>query len=89
MRYVLCSGAVSLERWCRLRGNLLFYLRAAEQWAEPLGVIVLEQCTVRTQQEDPAGNWPFQIGKIFIRISINLYIPYIEIFKLLLSQVGF
>lgn len=61
---LLCfSCAVSLERWCRLRGNLLFYFKSREQWSEPLGVIILEQCTVRV---DPSNNhvpYGFSIGK--------------------------
>ncbi|XP_029676508.1 type I inositol 3,4-bisphosphate 4-phosphatase isoform X4 [Formica exsecta] len=47
------ASKVSLERWCRLRGNLLFYFKSREQWSEPLGVIILEQCTVRI---DPPSN---------------------------------
>lgn len=35
---------VSLERWCRLRGNLLFYFKTSDQFSEPQGVIVLEKC---------------------------------------------
>ncbi|XP_055680609.1 inositol polyphosphate-4-phosphatase type I A isoform X2 [Lutzomyia longipalpis] len=35
---------VSTERWCRLRGNLLFYFKTSDQFSEPQGVIVLEKC---------------------------------------------
>ncbi|EFN61196.1 Type II inositol-3,4-bisphosphate 4-phosphatase [Camponotus floridanus] len=55
---------ISLERWCRLRGNLLFYFKSREQWSEPLGVIILEQCTVRV---DPPSNhvpYGFSIGNL-------------------------
>ncbi|XP_071446708.1 inositol polyphosphate-4-phosphatase type I A isoform X2 [Hetaerina americana] len=45
------NNKVSTERWCRLRGNLLFYLKGREQWSEPAGLIVLEQCTVRIEEE--------------------------------------
>ncbi|CAG9864295.1 unnamed protein product [Phyllotreta striolata] len=38
---------IAYERWCRLRGNLLFYFKSRDPWSEPLGVIVLEQCQVR------------------------------------------
>ncbi|XP_031346437.1 inositol polyphosphate-4-phosphatase type I A isoform X2 [Photinus pyralis] len=38
---------ISLERWCRLRGNLLFYFKSKDPWSEPVGVVVLEQCQVR------------------------------------------
>ncbi|XP_069194385.1 inositol polyphosphate-4-phosphatase type I A isoform X2 [Procambarus clarkii] len=37
---------VSTERWCRLRGNLLFYFKSRDHWSEPAGVIVLENCQV-------------------------------------------
>lgn len=47
---------VSLERWCRLRGNLLFYFKTCDQWSEPLGVLVLEQCVV--QIDSPATTPP-------------------------------
>ncbi|XP_023330385.1 type II inositol 3,4-bisphosphate 4-phosphatase [Eurytemora carolleeae] len=40
------AGRVSLERWCRLRGNLLFYFKSRDQWSEPAGVIVLENFTI-------------------------------------------
>nr|CAH7757510.1 unnamed protein product [Callosobruchus chinensis] len=41
------KSEISLERWCRLRGNLLFYFKHKDPWSEPLGVVVLEQCQVR------------------------------------------
>ncbi|KXJ78924.1 hypothetical protein RP20_CCG003052 [Aedes albopictus] len=34
---------VSLEKWCRLRGNLLFYFKTSDQFSEPQGCIVLEK----------------------------------------------
>ncbi|XP_012226391.1 inositol polyphosphate-4-phosphatase type I A isoform X4 [Linepithema humile] len=54
---------ISLERWCRLRGNLLFYFKSREQWSEPLGVIILEQCTVRP--EPPSNHVPFGFSIVF------------------------
>ena len=37
-----------VERFCRLRGNLLFYFKAgAENSAEPVGVIILERFTIQ------------------------------------------
>lgn len=39
--------AVSVERWCRLRGNLLFYFKSRDHWSEPAGVIVVEDCEVK------------------------------------------
>ena len=38
--------SVSAERWCRLRGNLLFYFKSREKQSEPAGVIVLENIRV-------------------------------------------
>lgn len=38
---------VYTERWCRLRGNLLFYYKTKDQCSDPSGVIVLEQYTVK------------------------------------------
>lgn len=35
-----------MERWCRLRGNLLFYFKSRDHWSEPAGVIVIEDCEV-------------------------------------------
>ena len=37
---------VLVERWCRLRGNLLFYFKSRDHWSEPAGVIVVENCKV-------------------------------------------
>jgi hypothetical protein len=41
--------AVSVERWCRLRGNLLFYFKSRDHWSEPAGVIVIEDCDVKAE----------------------------------------
>ncbi|XP_025160514.1 type I inositol 3,4-bisphosphate 4-phosphatase isoform X5 [Harpegnathos saltator] len=57
------ANKVSLERWCRLRGNLLFYFKSREQWSEPLGVIILEQCTVR--MESPNNHVPYGFSIVF------------------------
>ena len=35
-----------MERWCRLRGNLLFYFKSRDHWSEPAGVIVVENCAI-------------------------------------------
>ena len=37
---------VTAERWCRLRGNLLFYYKSRESQSQPAGVIVLENVSV-------------------------------------------
>ncbi|XP_054012614.1 inositol polyphosphate-4-phosphatase type I A isoform X1 [Hylaeus anthracinus] len=57
------TSKVSLERWCRLRGNLLFYFKSREQWSEPLGVIILEQCFVRVEQ--PSNHIPYGFSIVF------------------------
>uniref|UniRef100_A0A182N1G6 phosphatidylinositol-3,4-bisphosphate 4-phosphatase n=1 Tax=Anopheles dirus TaxID=7168 RepID=A0A182N1G6_9DIPT len=43
---------VSLERWCRLRGNLLFYFKSSDPFSEPQGCIVLEKYKCVTQSND-------------------------------------
>ncbi|KZC04738.1 Type I inositol 3,4-bisphosphate 4-phosphatase [Dufourea novaeangliae] len=57
------TSKVSFERWCRLRGNLLFYFKSREQWSEPLGVIILEQCFVRVEQ--PSNQVPYGFSIVF------------------------
>lgn len=58
---------INLERWCRLRGNLLFYFKSGDPWSEPIGVIVLEQCQVRVECPLAAppivadGHYPFYL----------------------------
>ncbi|XP_063239425.1 inositol polyphosphate-4-phosphatase type I A isoform X2 [Bacillus rossius redtenbacheri] len=52
---------ISLERWCRLRGNLLFYFKSRDQWSEPVGVIVLEQCSIRVDAPAPDGPYGFHL----------------------------
>lgn len=65
---------ISLERWCRLRGNLLFYFKSREQWSEPLGVIILEQCSVRVEQPSTQAPYGFSIvfeGGLFQALGAN------------------
>lgn len=50
----------ALRRY-RLRGNLLFYFRGPEQWSEPAGVIVLENHTIKIQNQDETAHWGFHI----------------------------
>ncbi|KAK7792356.1 hypothetical protein R5R35_009959 [Gryllus longicercus] len=52
---------ISLERWCRLRGNLLFYFKSREQWSEPLGVIILEQCSIKVDSPTTEGPYGFHL----------------------------
>ena len=51
--------AVSVERWCRLRGNLLFYFKSRDHWSEPAGVIVVEDCEVRPEAASPLDDSTF------------------------------
>uniref|UniRef100_A0A2M3Z0D9 phosphatidylinositol-3,4-bisphosphate 4-phosphatase n=1 Tax=Anopheles braziliensis TaxID=58242 RepID=A0A2M3Z0D9_9DIPT len=46
---------VSSERWCRLRGNLLFYFKSNDPFSEPQGCFVLEryQCRKVEDGSDP------------------------------------
>lgn len=64
--YYFCLSliTVSLERWCRLRGNLLFYFRSSDQFSEPQGVIVLEKCepVIRNEKREQDG-FVFFIGE--------------------------
>ncbi|XP_078042507.1 inositol polyphosphate-4-phosphatase type I A isoform X2 [Augochlora pura] len=68
------TSKVSFERWCRLRGNLLFYFKSREQWSEPLGVIILEQCFVRVEQASNQVPYGFSIvfeGGLFQALGAN------------------
>ncbi|KAI5729691.1 hypothetical protein M8J76_005429 [Diaphorina citri] len=53
------AGKVCLERWCRLRGNLLFYFKSKDQWSEPVGVIVLTHCSIKMDQPPVDGPYGF------------------------------
>ncbi|XP_054276724.1 inositol polyphosphate-4-phosphatase type I A-like [Macrosteles quadrilineatus] len=61
------TSKVSLERWCRLRGNLLFYFKTRDQWSEPLGVVVLEQCSVKLDPPATSNttDGPFGFSLVF------------------------
>ena len=42
-----------MERWCRLRGNLLFYFKSRDGHRDPAGLIVLDdECAVRTENDE-------------------------------------
>ncbi|KAH8275755.1 hypothetical protein KR026_004731 [Drosophila bipectinata] len=53
----LWRSEVRVERWCKLRGNLLFYLKDKDPKSPVAGVLVLENCHVRIQnrEADPEG----------------------------------
>ena len=54
---------MTFERWCRLRGNLLFYFKTRDQWSEPVGVIILEDCDVKIELHNDFldGYFPFHL----------------------------
>jgi hypothetical protein len=62
---------VSSQKWCKLRGNLLFYFKTNDQFSEPAGVIVLEKYRVtipnetepHTETEDSLEGFSFYIGE--------------------------
>lgn len=60
----------NFERWCRLRGNLLFYLKSHDQLSDLLGVIVLQNYSVQLDESPPEGPFSFQIGK---KISVIIF----------------
>jgi hypothetical protein len=77
---------VSSQRWCKLRGNLLFYFKTSDQFSEPAGVIVLEKYRVTVPNEAGSSSgaaesfegFPFYIGNVTHlmksseRIAINI-----------------
>lgn len=52
----------NFERWCRLRGNLFFYLKSHDQLSDLLGVIVLQNYSVQLDESPSEGPFSFQIG---------------------------
>lgn len=61
-----CRGStVSSQKWCKLRGNLLFYFKSNDQFSEPAGVIVLEKyrVTIPSEQTETFEGYPFYIGE--------------------------
>lgn len=74
LTHVFCTFAVSLERHCRLRGNLLFYFKSGDQFSEPQGVIVLEKCepVIRNEKREHDG-FVFFIGMFYWPISIKFH----------------
>ena len=52
VQFASVSLSVSVERWCRLRGNLLFYFKSREH-LDPAGLIVLDdECSVDTENNE-------------------------------------
>jgi len=63
----------NFERWCRLRGNLLFYLKSHDQLSDLLGVIVLQNYSVQLDESPPEGPFGFQIGNIFPSLNFHSF----------------
>jgi len=57
------KGEVSSQKWCKLRGNLLFYFKSNDQFSEPAGVIVLEKyrVTIPSEQSEVFEGFPFYV----------------------------
>uniref|UniRef100_A0A182W428 phosphatidylinositol-3,4-bisphosphate 4-phosphatase n=1 Tax=Anopheles minimus TaxID=112268 RepID=A0A182W428_9DIPT len=54
---------LSLERWCRLRGNLLFYFKSSDPFSEPQGCIVLEKykCITPSSEQQEYDGYVFYL----------------------------
>lgn len=70
--------SASLERWCKLRGNLLFYMKTKDQFSEPVGVVVLLHNTIRVDHSFLDGTYGFFLGKeslcsTFVRIIFKKF----------------
>lgn len=68
--------SASLERWCKLRGNLLFYMKTKDQFSEPVGVVVLLHNTIRIDHSFLDGTYGFFLGNkplcnTFVRIMFK------------------
>ena len=57
---------VLVERWCRLRGNLLFYFKSRDHWSEPAGVIVVENCIIEKAPDNLASPHEATYGILII-----------------------
>lgn len=55
------GGKAGQGRWCRLRGNLLFYQKSAEAWSEPAGVLVLDVGDIRPDPPRQDRLWAFTL----------------------------
>jgi len=61
--YIL-PPTVRVERWCKLRGNLLFYLKDKDPKSAVAGLLVLENCRPRIQNEEPEPEgYVFDLGE--------------------------
>ena len=62
---ILISFLVNYPRWCKLRGNLLFYLKDHDPLSQPAGVVVLENCRplIKSEEREFDG-YVFILGKL-------------------------
>ncbi|XP_064608601.1 inositol polyphosphate-4-phosphatase type I A-like isoform X2 [Liolophura sinensis] len=56
------KGEVFMERWFKLRGNLLFYFKSKESSGDPIGLFVLERCAVELDLNEER---PFSFVLVF------------------------
>ncbi|KAL7643148.1 UNVERIFIED_CONTAM: hypothetical protein RMT77_006438 [Armadillidium vulgare] len=56
------SDKVFVERWCRLRGNLLFYFKSKDYCSDPVGVLVLENFQI---VEEKVENYPYSFTLLY------------------------
>ncbi|KAH8397789.1 hypothetical protein KR222_001705 [Zaprionus bogoriensis] len=62
---ILWCTDVKLTCWCKLRGNLLFYLKDKNPRSAVQGVFVLENCRPRILQEEPElEGFVFDLGEL-------------------------
>ena len=82
-----CFFSVTTERWCRLRGNMLFYFKTNDHCSDPLGVLILENYEI---DENEVTNLPhsFTLGKMFSYFSYICHIIIITLINILVSTTG-
>ena len=78
-----------MERWCRLRGNLLFYFKSRDHWSEPAGVIVVEDCEVRPEAASPLDDSTFGLVLSFGGGQLQHLATYTEVRNFQLICIGF
>jgi len=62
--HLILPPTVRVERWCKLRGNLLFYLKDKDPKSAVAGLLVLENCRARIQNEErDSEGYVFDLGR--------------------------
>lgn len=67
---VSCLFIVPTERWCRLRGNLLFFFKSSEVWSNPAGVFILDIENIQVDPVPSDGVWPFTLSMPIQKLSL-------------------